>query len=243
MIVFDLGGTLMEYQGMPLSWINYYKSAFYFVKDSLRLPISEDDIEQSCKILTSYNPRVSLREVEYVPVNIFAEVTSHWKVDLDMNVIIREFFKGFALKPVVYEDTIQTLRGLREKGYQLAVLTDLPTAMPDEIFTEDIPQILDELDLYVSSLICGYRKPNKQGLIYIAEHFKVEIEQLAFVGDEEKDVKAAQNAGCMSIVIDRKKDKKIDEKIDEKIDKIDKKDKKHEFVLKITSLNELMNLF
>lgn len=26
--VFDLGGTLMEYKGMPASWIDYYEQGF-----------------------------------------------------------------------------------------------------------------------------------------------------------------------------------------------------------------------
>ena len=28
-IVFDLGGTLMRYEGMPHSWISYYQAAGY----------------------------------------------------------------------------------------------------------------------------------------------------------------------------------------------------------------------
>lgn len=27
-IVFDIGGTLMEYRNMPLSWLDYYKKGF-----------------------------------------------------------------------------------------------------------------------------------------------------------------------------------------------------------------------
>lgn len=27
-IAFDLGGTLMEYQGMPYSWVDYYSIGF-----------------------------------------------------------------------------------------------------------------------------------------------------------------------------------------------------------------------
>lgn len=27
-IVFDLGGTLMEYRGMPLNWSDYYEKGF-----------------------------------------------------------------------------------------------------------------------------------------------------------------------------------------------------------------------
>ena len=37
LFVFDLGGTLMEYKGMHLSWTGYYKSAFEYVNSQLKL--------------------------------------------------------------------------------------------------------------------------------------------------------------------------------------------------------------
>jgi putative hydrolase of the HAD superfamily len=33
-IIFDLGGTLMEFKGMPNSWVDYYKTAFTAIKNS-----------------------------------------------------------------------------------------------------------------------------------------------------------------------------------------------------------------
>ena len=33
LFVFDLGGTLMEYKGMHLSWSGYYKGAFEYVNN------------------------------------------------------------------------------------------------------------------------------------------------------------------------------------------------------------------
>ena len=30
-IVFDIGGTLMEYKNMPLSWLDFYKDGFRYV--------------------------------------------------------------------------------------------------------------------------------------------------------------------------------------------------------------------
>ena len=42
----------------------------------------------------------------------------------------------------------------------MAALTDLPSAMPDEIFRRDISELLGYFDYYVSSTVAGYRKPN-----------------------------------------------------------------------------------
>lgn len=42
-IVFDIGGTLMEYKNMPLSWLDFYKEAFRYVCNELSLTITEED--------------------------------------------------------------------------------------------------------------------------------------------------------------------------------------------------------
>ncbi len=37
----------MEYKGMPLSWLDYYKTALEFVRSELDLDITDDDIDKS----------------------------------------------------------------------------------------------------------------------------------------------------------------------------------------------------
>jgi putative hydrolase of the HAD superfamily len=199
-IVFDLGGTLMEFNGMPNSWIDYYKTAFTAIKDSLHLSITDSDIELSCKILTEYNPRISNREIEYTPEKIFNDVVAHWNIKIDISVIISEFFKGLELQTVIYNDSLECLQ---KSNFKIAALTDLPTAMSDELFKSKIEPIIENLDLYVSSLSCGFRKPNANGIKHIAEYFDVNMDSVLFVGDEIKDIKTAQNAGCKSVLITR----------------------------------------
>ncbi|WP_171905713.1 HAD family hydrolase [Eisenbergiella tayi] len=100
-------------------------------------------------------------------------------------------------------DTLDVLQKLKEKGYVIAKLTDLPSAMPDELFKRDISKLLGYFDYYVSSSTAGYRKPNCKGLQMIAEKFGIPITELVFVGDEEKDRRTACNANCKFIQIQR----------------------------------------
>lgn len=202
-IVFDLGGTLMEYIGMPHSWISYYKDCFEAVNDRYSLHLSKSAIEQSIEILKEYNPRYKPRELEYTAEFLFGEATKHWHSKLPIDDIIIAFFDGMKLSAKIYSDTMPTITKLKKEGYQIAALTNLPSAMPDRLFCADIPEILDVLDLYVSSELCGYRKPNKAGLEYIARHFGVNVTDLIFVGDEKLDIDTAKNAGCKSVLIDR----------------------------------------
>ena len=200
-IVFDLGGTLMEYEGMPYSWISYYQECFNAVNTKYSLDLSQADIEKSVEILKEYNPRYKPREIEYSSEFLFTEATKHWATNVLLDNIISAFFKGMKLKAKVYNDTVPMVKQLKNMDYKIASLTNLPSSMPDRLFKANIPEILDILDLYVSSEICGYRKPHKAGLEYIAKHYNVNTKNLIFVGDEKLDIDTAKNAGCKSCLL------------------------------------------
>lgn len=203
-IAFDLGGTLMEYEGMPHLWVDYYRQGFEAINQKYNLGASEPDIIKSVEALKEYNPRVNYREKEYSPEYIFSKVMEHWKRDVGVTEYINTFFEGLNLKATIYPDTIPTLEELKNMGYMISALTDLPTAMSDELFRKDIADLLQFFDLYVSSQSSGFRKPNCRGLQQIAAYYNIPVTELVFVGDEEKDKKTAMNAGCQFIMINRK---------------------------------------
>ena len=203
-LTFDLGGTLMEYTGMPSSWVDYYKLGFETINRYYHCNVDISCLEKSVEILKSFNPRVHYREEEYPPEYIFAKALEHWHRDIPMYECAYIFFEGLELKAMIYPDTIQTLMLLKKQGYQIAALTDLPTAMPDDLFQKDIEKLMPYFDFYVSSLSCGFRKPNSKGLELIAEHYGIPMTELVFIGDEEKDRKTAYHAGCRFVWIDRK---------------------------------------
>lgn len=203
-IVFDLGGTLMEFSGMPPTWIDYYEQGFQSIAKSLNADISSKDIDLSVEIMKSYNPRVNYREIEYSPEFIFEKALKHWNMEPELERIIKPFFDGLNLNTIIYGDTIDMLEYLKENGYIICALTDIPSAMPDIYFKNTIKNLLPKLDFYVSSQSCGYRKPNVHGIQLIADKYNTDIRNLIFVGDEEKDKMLAQKVGCSFYLIDRK---------------------------------------
>lgn len=146
--VFDLGGTLMEYKGMPLNWSDFYVGGFSLINQRFNLGLSKTQIDQAVEILKSHNPRICGRQNEILA-------------------------------------------------------TDLPSGMPDSIFKPSITELLPYFDLYVSSEVCGFRKPNKAGLEFIANHFNVPVTDLIFIGDEQKDIDCATNANCKFVHISK----------------------------------------
>ena len=203
-IVFDIGGTLMEYVNMPNVWIDWYDSAFRHVRDKLGLPLTDAQLAESIEVLKQYNPRVKYRERDYAPEQIFRYAAAKWDFAYSLPGVISAFFEDMKLTPLIYPETIQVLKKLRSAGWKIATLTDVATGMPDELHKSYFPELMQYFDMYVSSQSCGFRKPNPEGVHQIAAHFGADEKQFIFVGDEPKDIKTAQNVGCRSVLIDRK---------------------------------------
>ena len=201
-MVFDLGGTLMEYEGMPLNWSDYYYQGFKKINELFELELSDADIEKSSEILKSYNPRNNYREYEIMPGVLFDEAMSGWSNIPDIREAIEVFFSGIGLKAKVFDYSKKLIEVCKKHGAKVACLTDLPSGMPDNLFRDAVPDIIKMFDLYVSSQTCGYRKPNRAGLEYLAKNFGIDVKDILFVGDEDKDRQTAENAGCDFMHID-----------------------------------------
>lgn len=206
-IVFDIGGTLMEYVNMPYVWIDFYDSAFRHVREKLGLPISDEQLAASIEVLRQYNPKVKYRERDYTPEQIFSDAARDWDFTFSLSEVIDAFFEDMKLTPLIYPETLPVLQRLRDSGWKIAALTDVATGMPDSLHKSYFPELMPYFDMYVSSQSCGFRKPNPAGIRVIAEHFG--IMPLFLVGDEPKDIKTAKNVSgknyeCKGILIDRK---------------------------------------
>lgn len=202
--VFDIGGTLMEYKDMPNSWVDYYEPCFRFADKKLKLGLSETQISQAVETLKKYNPRLHYHENDYPPEIIFGEIVKQWEKNIELHSLITSFFENMDLKSVIYDDTIYVLSELKKLGKNIAVLTDVAVGMPDELHKEYFKELLPHFDMYISSISCGYRKPNPAGLIQIAEKYNVTAKDMIFIGDESKDIETAKKFGCKSILIDKR---------------------------------------
>jgi len=131
-IVFDLGGTLMEYEGMPLDWSDYYYQGFKKINENFGLELSDADIDKSAEILKSYNPRNKYREYEIMPVVLFDEAMAGWSNVPDIRDAIEVFFSGIGLKAKVFDYSKKLIAICKKHGIKVACLTDLPNGMPEK---------------------------------------------------------------------------------------------------------------
>lgn len=202
-VVFDLGGTLMEYKNMPYVWFDYYDAAFHTVNKKLNLGLSDTELARSLEILKSYNPGINYREIDYPPEKIFGDVTEDWHTDIPLERIIDEFFGAMNLESLIYPESEYVLKELQRRDMIIGTYTNVVSGMPDRMHRSYFSELMPYFDIYVSSVSCGYRKPHPRGLEIIAGMFKLEPDEVLFVGDEKKDPMTAKRFGCRSVLINR----------------------------------------
>ncbi|MDE6282123.1 MAG: HAD family hydrolase [Oscillospiraceae bacterium] len=74
----------------------------------------------------------------------------------------------------------------------------------DNIFSlADISALSDFIDIAITSVDVGYRKPNPAGYWKLLDALEVSPSEMIFIGDEEKDIIGAKKLGIASALINR----------------------------------------
>ncbi len=202
-IVFDIGQTLVEYS-KPLNWSQLYKPAFESISVRCGYTFSDYHYQHAGEVLTKYNTRVNPRDYEVISNQIFAEIVSGMEIPMsDIEQVKFHFYSYFRQDSSAFPEVEKTLRKLSEKGILLGTLSDVAYGMDNEYALEDIASIIKYIDYPLTSNDVGYRKPCAEGLKILSEKMKISTQEMAFVGDEEKDILCAANAGVYSILINR----------------------------------------
>ncbi len=204
-IGFDLGRTLVGDENIPLSWKSLYKEALIDALHRCNSNVDDNKIAIGEEILLKYNTRTNYREIEISSNVIFSEILGKWEMNTEANLaIVKEaFFSYFQRNVKLYEDTTSTLKTLKEKGIKVGILTDVPYGMEKKLVLADIEKFKEYVDIVLTSVEVGYRKPNKRGFIQLSKELGVDSNEMIYVGDEEKDIIGANNLGIYSILINR----------------------------------------
>lgn len=202
-IVFDIGQTLVEYK-IPLNWSKLYKPAFESVAHKCGYTFSDTHYQYAGHVLTKYNTRINPREHEVTSNQIFSELIMGMEIPLkDIETVKFHFYSYFKQNASVYEEVEATLKGLSDRGILLGTLSDVPYGMDNVYALEDISPVIKYIDYPFTSNDVGYRKPCGEGLKFISEKMQISLKEMAFVGDEEKDIMCAINAGAYSVLVNR----------------------------------------
>jgi putative hydrolase of the HAD superfamily len=206
-LAFDLGDTLVEYEGLPPSWEAHYPDAIANLAETLGLTLSPAEIRLCSDVLRKYNTRLVPREVEVG----FAQILSHMLAALgqshgpDELRCATSFFAVFRQRLRPFPDALNALVSARARGLRIGVFSDVPYGMPRALVEQDIEQsgLSKLIDVMLTSRDAGFRKPSRRTLEALATALNCNANELAYVGNERKDVNAALALGCQAILLDR----------------------------------------
>lgn len=185
-IVFDAFGTLIKI-GESRS---PYRKLMKWLKVNGRKPSEQDakiimsnsvDIAQLAKIFGAELPEQLLKEINS---------------DLQLELSTIE----------LYDDTVSTLQILKEKGFKLALCSNL--ALP---YGEQLRKLLpDFFDAVVFSYEVGAIKPEPQIHEVIQAYFGCEFSEMLFIGDNPiLDVETPLSLGMSARLIERQENQKL----------------------------------
>jgi putative hydrolase of the HAD superfamily len=164
-------------------------------------------MEDACRVLRRYNTRLHPRHEEIPFSRIAGELCRCFGTEIDDDEITcaTAFFRIFRQRLRCFPDAKAALVKLREQNLKIGVFTDVPYGMPRELVLEDIRQtsLAGAFDILLTSRDTGFRKPAIETLHALASALACESGEMAYVGNEKKDVEAARSFGCRSILIDR----------------------------------------
>jgi FMN phosphatase YigB (HAD superfamily) len=205
---FDLGETLVEYEGVPLDWQREYPRALAAVASLWGGSFTAAQVEAGSAVLRRYNTRLAPRRQEVDGGTVFGELIDALGVPAEDAGLLHDaagdaFFGAFQRRVRAFADVDVTLAALTAAGTSVGVLTDVPYGMPRRLVLRDLSAAgLDALAPWtLTSVEVGVRKPDAVGFEALARRLRCPARAIVFVGNEEKDVIGAKAAGMTAALV------------------------------------------
>ena len=180
--IFDLDGTLT----------NTLESMTYSVNLTLEEMGLSKITKDQCRLFVGNGARVLIEKSLKA-----AGDTDASRIEEGMELYGRIFDRNCTYHVTPYEGIPEMLKALKDKGIQLAVLSN----KPDRQTVKVVKAIFgEELFDYAQGQKEGIRrKPEPDGVWYLMEQMHVSKEECLYIGDSEVDAATGRNAGLKTI--------------------------------------------
>ena len=180
--IFDLDGTLT----------NTLESMTYSVNLTLEEMGLSKITKDQCRLFVGNGARLLIEKSLKA-----AGDTDASRIEEGMEIYGRIFDRNCTYHVTPYEGIPEMLKALKDKGIQLAVLSN----KPDRQTVKVVKAIFgEELFDYAQGQKEGIRrKPEPDGVWYLMEQMHVSKEECLYIGDSEVDAATGRNAGLKTI--------------------------------------------
>jgi len=183
LICFDLDGTLVD--SVP-----DLRLALNAMMDDFKLPHCQD--EQIKTWVGNGIPKLVERALLFVGNKEVAQQDA-------LSCFEKHYQHYLNSASCLYDGVAETLRALKAKGYQTALITNKAEQFLPDLLTNFV--IKDCFDLVIGGDTLAKNKPDPMQVNFALSHFSVSKVQAVMVGDSKNDILAGQNAGLKSIAL------------------------------------------
>lgn len=207
-VLFDLGGTLVEYYGR-----SDIPAVVEAAIDEVQACLGERGLlhvppEEVWRRVAEENHEASdyrVRPLEQRLARVFQLDGTECSAAL-LEAVCRRFMQPIFARARRYDDAIPTLARLRAEGYRVAIVSNTSWGSPAHLWREEIER--HGLDEWVGATVfcrdVGWRKPAPQIYAYTLERLGTHPEECLFVGDDYRwDVAGPRKVGMEAVLINR----------------------------------------
>jgi len=207
-VLFDLGGTLVEY---PLpGWLTLAGQCIDALYTVLVRP--EEDLPPRAAVIPAPDEAAARRSPAGPETAILHRITVALRrmVRAASGRTLPHMAEACARPAMagghLFEDSLPTLRALRQRGYRLGLVSNTPWGTPDYLWESQAARfgLTDLLEVRLFSSGIGFRKPDPRIFRAAAQRLGVRPDRALFVGDNPvTDVAGARSAGLRTAWIVR----------------------------------------
>ena len=178
-IIFDLDGTLLNTLGDLNASTNYALEKYGY--DSVTIEETRIFIGNGIKKLIE---RSLKKEVENFD-DVFNTFKSHYK-------------ENCCNKTIPYDGVYDLLDYCKNNNIKIGVLSNKAQKPLEEVCNY---YFKGYFDIIVGDRENLNKKPAIDGLVLVAKHYGINIEDILYIGDSEVDVKTVNNANCLGLFV------------------------------------------
>jgi phosphoglycolate phosphatase len=189
-LIFDVDGTLVN-------WKNGYVSVEDWVENVAKVVLKNYENELYGKFTVEHWHKIFEGEIsrDIIPKEVWIELDK------------RDFIYRKELLKLGYAELFNDVYSLKGIGIEKSILSNSPTETIN--YTLEFFNIKDWFKIIQGKIYdhVDWCKPDPRQLLFVIKKLGLKPNEVAYVGDNCMDVDAANNAGCISIYINRKGEK------------------------------------
>jgi len=223
-IIFDMGGTLLEFENVP--WDALYPSSVHSLHNWLMsrkqtVPQYDAFLGRFVELLERRRARIRAEMREYQITPLVRELAAGFKITLkggELSAAVDAYYASIRRQVTVFPEAKGTLARLKELGYTLGLLSNTPFRVKDHRQELECFGLWPYFDAAIFTSTITHRKPHPEPFTMIAERLGAPLARSLYIGDRQlEDVQGPQGVGMTACLI-RRQEKKYQEGLTDSVE-------------------------